>query len=919
MKKITDWLLDPSNPKAISKRAIEKGYAHHRPSLSEQFAVVDFCEKENVFLFTDGVSIGSGFELGNIPAEASPQAHLQAVHQKITETFAHVVPLYQEDPWVMQMFVSDDYNLTPVLKHIQNSIASDSLDSSFTQDYLAKLSGLFERMSRPDGLFLDPKTGFPYRGRRRRIRVLFYRRFDATQTSRDKALREHLEVMAQVEAKLQSPGLTLKRLTGKDYYRWWVQWFNPKQSKEAPPYPNPRPAGFNLTQNVFLSNPESDAKGLTFDDMPHRVLYVDGLKEAPEIGLISREKPQANPKHQYALLDTLPEGSIYTIQVVFGHDDAMDAHLTRLEKGIVGTRLKPQQVRDEIKQARDELTSGNRLFWVNQAVFYRADNQAECEATEKQLHQIFQDAGMPLLASCHDVHPVSSYLNLLPFNFVPAFARKYLCYDRLMYASELASLLPVYGRTQGTKHLPCLTFFNRLGEPVFFDFLHSDFISQNSHVAIFANSGGGKSVLTGWLIYSLMAMKNARVVVFEMGNSFDRLLTHVKAHGKKTKQILLSNQKDKAVPLNPFCDAYKALPEISETLDETDAKHIASQLEQLKLGQSEKASERELACNDESRSYLAELALALRTMITEANTREEDAFTLADETLLIEVLIDAIVTAAKNNVPQLLTEHVWQAFEKRLQHERAPKKKERIQDMADRLKSYVISASKARFFNVPTEPLDDFDIFHIDISAIKDDRGKLALVMVSLLPRILAMAERTQNDDRPMFLIIDEAHLQFEIDVIVSYATLIAKVARKLGLWLIPVTQNIADMSSAKATKILSLIETWIALGLDENEISNIKQFKALTPEQEALIRNIDSQKGLYAEAVLLGSRHQGLFRVIPPRYLLALLMTEKNEKAERHQLELQHGVLKAAEMMAEKLEQTHVKPDARAYFYDEL
>lgn len=919
MKKLTDWLLGPSNPKAVNKKTIKQGYQDSRPSLAEKFAVVDFCDKSNVFLFADSVSIGSGFELGDIPAEASPEAYLQTVHQKLTETFANVVPLHQEAPWVMQMFVSDDYSLTPVLKHIQKSIPADIQQSSFTQDYLAKLSGLFERMSRPEGLFIDPKTDKPYRARRRRIRVLFYRRHEGTKTSRQDALTEHLDVIAQVEAKLASPGLRLKRLTGKDYYGWWLKWFNPTHADKAFPYPKSKPAGFNLTSNVFLSTPESDKQGFLFDDMHHRVMYVDGLKEAPDIGLVSRERRQANPKHQYALLDTLPEGSIYTIQVVFGHDDTLDAHLTRLEKGIVGTRLKPQQVRDDIKRARDELNSGNRLFWVNQAVFYRATSIEACEAIEKNLHQTFLNAKMPLLPSKDDVHPLSSYINLLPFNFVPAFAKKYLCYDRLMYASELAALLPVYGRTQGAKHLPCLTFFNRLGEPVFFDFLHQDFISQNSHLAIFANSGGGKSVLTGWLIYSLMAMKNARVVLFEMGNSFDRLLDHVGAHGKKTRQLLLSNQKDKAVPLNPFCDAYKALPEISETLDEAEAKQIALQLEALKASQAEKASESELACNNESRSYLAELALALRTMITEANVREEEAFTLADETLLIEVLSDAIIRAAKNKVPQLLTEHVWQSFESRLARETVPKKKERIQDMADRLKSYVISASKARFFNVPTEPLDDFDIFHIDISAIKDDRGKLALVMVSLLPRILAMAERTQNDTRPMFLIIDEAHLQFEIDVIVSYATLIAKVARKLGLWLIPVTQSIADMSSDKATKILSLIETWITGSLDEREIANIKQFKALTPEQEALIRDIDSHKGLYAEAVLLGSKYQGLFRVIPPRYLLALLMTEKNEKAERSQLEAEHGVLKAAEFMAEKLEQAKVQPNAETYFYDEL
>ena len=103
----------------------------------------------------------------------------------------------------------------------------------------------------------------------------------------------------------------------------------------------------------------------------------------------------------------------------------------------------------------------------------------------------------------------------------------------------------------------------------------------------------------------------------------------------------------------------------------------------------------------------------------------------------------------------------------------------------------------------------------------------------------------------------------------------------------------------------------------NENELTNIKRFKALTAQQESLIRDIDSQKGLYSEAVLLGSRYQGLFRVIPPRYLLALLMNEKNEKAERSQLEKDYDVLKAAEIMAKKLEQPKVNQHSSAYFYD--
>ena len=928
IKKTVDWLLGEASQSRIKTSQIKQGYESAMPALPDCLGFVDFCDTHHLFLLNDGVSVGSGFELGDIPAEASSPEHLNAVFTKIRDTFANVVPLHQVDPWVMQMYVSDDYTLEPVLNHIEQSISPEILATPFTQDYLRRLGDLFKKMVRPEGLFLDPKTGMAYRGRRRRIRVLFYRRYQLIKTSREAAVLEHNEVIAQITAKLISPGLSLKRLTGKAYYSWWVRWFNPNPSisegdierlLQQFPYPKDnKPAGFCFSQNIFFNSPQSDDKGFVFDGLKHRVLYVDGLKQTPEIGLISREKPQANPKHRYALLDRLPEGSIYTISVVFESDEALDAHLQRIEKGIIGTSLKPSEVRQDIKAARDELSTGNRLFWVNQAVYYRAEDESTLQQIEKDLQSLFTDAKMPLIASMHDVHPLNSYLNGLPFSFVASFARKYLCYDRLVYASELAALLPVYGRNQGARHLPCFTFFNRLGEPVLFDVLHADFISQNSHFALFANSGGGKSVAMGWMINSLMAVKNARIVLFEMGNSFDRVLVHAKAQDKKTKQLLLSNQKSKAVPLNPFCEAYHAIPEISENLAEEKVVLLAQKMVDLKSHLGEQAGANDSACDEESRSYLSELSLALRTMITEANAREEENFTLADETLLIEVLSDAILTSFKADVPQMLTEHVLDAFARRLLLEEVPRKKERILDMHDRLKSYVINSSKSRFFNVPTEPLGDFDIFHIDVSAIKDDKGKLALVMVSLLPRIMAMAEASQHDNRPTFLFFDEAHIQFGIPPVVESALLVAKVARKLGLWLVPSTQNVADMSSAMATKILSLVETWILLGIDEKELVDVQQFKQLTPEQIALVRDIDSQKGLYAEAVLLGSRYQGLFRVIPPRYLLALLMNEKNEKAKRHALEKEHDVLKAAELIAEQLENKNYSTAEEHCFYED-
>lgn len=925
MKKLSRWLLGEHSfgPKQFE---VVAGYQMKQPSFPDLLAFTDFCDEQNIFLLNDGFSIGSGFELGSISAEAATHDYLQTVFTKIKDTFAAVVPLYKEDPWVMQLYVSDDYTYQPVLNHIKQFIAQDILNTPFTQDYLKRLRDLFSKMQEPQGLFLDPKSDTLFRIRRRRIRVLFYRRYHNNPISREAAILEHMEVISQITQKLTSPGLSLKRLTGKSYYDWLVHWFNPNPGITSGcvekllsqfPYPlNSKPASFTYAQNVFFNFPESDSKGFVFDGLKHRVLYVDSLKEAPMIGLLSRERPQAHPKHRYALLDKLPEGAIYTMQVIFSSDEALDAHLLKIEKSVIGTSLKPSEVKRDIQIARDELASHNRLFWVTQAILYRGQNEEECEEIEKSLHNLFVDAKMPLIASNYDLHPLNSYLNVLPFNFDAVYARKHLYLDRLVFASELASLLPVYGRFQGAKHLPCFTFFNRLGEPVFFDILNPKFITQNSHMAIFANSGGGKSVTTGWMINSLMATKNARIVLFEMGNSFDRMLIHCKAHGKIVKQLLLSNQKDKAVPLNPFCEAYKALPEIKECLNTESALKLAEKIISLQSNLDTPIGIEDQA--DESRCYLAELSLALRTMITEANNTEEEKFTLADETLLIEILIDAILTSFHADIPQMLTEHVLFAFERRLSSEENLRKKERILDMHDRLKSYVINTNKAQFFNVPTEPLGEFDIFHVDISAIKDDKGKLALVMVSLLPRILAIAESTQNDNRPTFLFIDEAHIQFQIDVVVAVALLIAKVARKLGLWLVPITQNIADLNSEKATKILSLIETFVLLGLDEKELADLKKFKSLTPQQEALIRDIDSQKGLYAEAVILGSRFQGLFRIIPPRYLLALLLNEKLEKAERHQLEQEHDVLKAAEIIGKRLENQANSITHEHDFYDE-
>lgn len=205
VNQISDWLLGHKTPTAIKEKVIEKGYTNPNPSLPDYLSMVDFCDDHNLFLLGDGLSVGSGFELASLPAEAASERYLQAVFTKVKDTFATVVPLHKVDPWVMQMYVQDDYSLAPFLKHLEKTIEPTLLQSAFTQDYLQRLADLLAKMARKDGLFHDPKTGGPYRGRLRRIRVLFYRRYQEESVSRSEAVTEHLEVIAQITAKLRQP------------------------------------------------------------------------------------------------------------------------------------------------------------------------------------------------------------------------------------------------------------------------------------------------------------------------------------------------------------------------------------------------------------------------------------------------------------------------------------------------------------------------------------------------------------------------------------------------------------------------------------------------------------------------------------------------------------------------------------------
>ncbi len=911
INKVSDYFLgERKSGASVGKQ--KKALQPCGPSFSDRFSILEFDSDNNLFLLEDGVSVASGLELIDIPSELLTEENLNQIYARIVETFSSVVPNHRQSPWVMQFYFFDDVNPSFANQLIDKSLyQQEGVTDGYSKAYATHMKDLIAKMARENGLFFDPQSDGPYKIRVRRLRVLLYRRFAEGEHTLDDSISEHLSVRKKVIKKLQGVGCGVRLLHGEHYYKWFLKWFNPEGPKEHLkrcedfPYPDPAPANFHMVQNALFSEIRSTREGFSFNKKEQRVLVLEGLRTPPDIGLLSRERKQLNANQRYALLDKLPEGSVYTIQIIFYHEDNLTKHLKSIKSNIIGGGSEGNRAKENVTRAEDEIFKGNKLYWVTQAVFFQGSDATELDYHEELIRELFiEGAKIPSIATKDDLHPQETYLALMPFNLNPTLFHNRLQYDRLVFASELGAILPVYGRFKGDGKSNSLLFFNRVGEPVRMDLLSKSFIVNNSHLSIFANSGGGKSVLIGYLVFALMATKNARIVIFEMGNSFDGLVDNASHLGKDTKQLLFSQQKDKVVPVNPFCEAYKALPEIEESYVPDLALEEATELETLRKGKSDFATDEEKGC-DSDRNYIAELTLALRTMITEANEKEEEGFTLADETLLIEILCDGILKAKAKNKPQALVEDIVEAFEEREASEKNIDKKKRVSAFLDRIKSYVLNPAKKRQFNHPSEPMDEFDLLHVDISSIKDDNGKIALIMLSILPKIIGLAERTQNTNRPTFLFIDEAHLQFKIESVVSYALLIAKVARKLGLWLVPVSQNVSDMESENAKKILTLCETMIALGINNKEIDKINEFKPLCPQTRMLLGSMMSEKGKFSEAVLLGERYQGLFRVIPPRFLLSLLMTETEEKKLRNDLIQEHGCpIKGVQAMAAQLEE---------------
>jgi hypothetical protein len=196
-----------------------------------------------------------------------------------------------------------------------------------------------------------------------------------------------------------------------------------------------------------------------------------------------------------------------------------------------------------------------------------------------------------------------------------------------------------------------------------------------------------------------------------------------------------------------------------------------------------------------------------------------------------------------------------------------------------------------KFFNRPGKrwPAKDVTIVDMGILAREGYEDQLTVAYIGLMNHIHDLVERRQNDDRPTLVITDEGHIITTNPLLSPYVIKIVKMWRKLGAWYWIATQSLEDFPDV-SKKMLSMLEWWLCLVMPKDDLDHIARFKKLSDEQHALLLAARKSPGQYTEGVVLSDVLTALFRNVPPALALALGMTEKDEKAARHQLMREHG-----------------------------
>ena len=859
---------------------------YRRPdSITDWLPWVDYDDETGTFTLEDGYSAGVMFELTGVSTEARSSQFLQEVQANIQTCINHTISAY-DNPFVLQCYVSDENSLAELSNSLYEYAEQRSRDTPEhklqTKHFVGNMQRNFKRITRKEGLFEDTTvTGGSWRGKVRRIRLFLYRRRSVIANDQTDPVTEINQVSERFVTQMQAAGIGIRRCTDQDIYTWLLRWFNPKAEVTDGdldlltelmklPEKEERVFSHDLSEQLFLSTPSSCADNGVwyFDGIPHRAISIDALRRKPSPGHFTGERKVGD--NLFAMFDRFPEGSILSVCVTITPQDLVENHVVQVLNAAKGETAEAIAAEEDAKTALKWMSHGDYLLPTVMTLFTRGETLADLEKKTNEANALLLANGLHPIREKDDLLPLDTYIRQLPMNYEPK-REKVNRKSRLMFSSDLANLLPFYGRGRGTGH-PGMVFYNRGGEPLVFDPLNKLDRAKNAFGLVLGPPGSGKSALMVYILLQIVAIYGARIYIIEKGGSFKLFGDYCKYFGLSVNQVTLHPKEDVSLP--PFSDAYEMLDRELDKQNCYDG--------EASLDASDDSDD-----DEEERDLLGEMELKARIMITGGDTKEEEAMTRADRLTIRKAIISAAETKRESGSSEIvLTEDVVSALNVLSQDETStPKRRERAKDMADSMALYC-SGTAGHFFNRVGKawPEADITIMEMGLLANEGYEDQLALGFMGLMNQINGVVEREQYDHRPTFVLGDEAHLITTNPLLAIFLVKIVKMWRKLGAWLWLATQNLEDFPDA-AKKLLSMFEWWLAMVCPKEEIEQISRFKDLSEEQKTMLRAARKEPGKYTEGVVLSDNLQCLFRNVPPPLALALAMTEKHEKQQRAEI----------------------------------
>jgi len=347
---------------------------------------VEYIDSDQQFIFNDGISRMAVLEIKAIPTEGRSQDNLESVSKSLARVIADSFDEEDHDPWTVQFFMSSEAALDHHLEAVRNQPNDLARGTEYTEEFLRLYEEHVKDVANPDGFFHDKAVSDSiWRARMVTIRMVVYRRYWKTKPRKNVSVELKLALDSVVTG-LQSSGITATVVTGAEFYRWMLIWFNPRppmfdgdptKMVETLKYPDAEDSvvGNDIADMVVLERPSADRKkGVWyFDGLPHSVVQASKLDRRPEHGALSGEVLSSGKV--FSLVDRLPVGCVVSMTVFILAQDTIKNRVKMIADRAIGDTAESGIARPEASAVLEKQARNDKLFPMEVAVYLRGDDE----------------------------------------------------------------------------------------------------------------------------------------------------------------------------------------------------------------------------------------------------------------------------------------------------------------------------------------------------------------------------------------------------------------------------------------------------------------------------------------------------------------------------------------------------------------